>query len=40
MKAYIVERDSLIHNIQAIRAYAGDVPIWAVLKSNGRRTRS
>lgn len=35
MKAYIVERDALIHNIQAIRAFADKVPIWAVLKGNG-----
>ncbi len=35
MKAYVVERDALIHNIQAIREFAGEVPIWAVLKSNG-----
>ena len=35
MKAYIVERDALIHNIQALRQFAGAVPIWAVLKGNG-----
>ena len=35
MKAYVVERDALIHNIQAIRSFAGSVPIWAVLKGNG-----
>ena len=35
MKAYVVERDALIHNIQAIRRFAGPVPIWAVLKGNG-----
>ena len=35
MKAYVVERDALIHNIQAIRSFAGPVPIWAVLKGNG-----
>ena len=35
MKAYIVERDALVDNIQAIRRQAGSVPIWAVLKSNG-----
>ncbi|MBO4211534.1 MAG: alanine racemase [Oscillospiraceae bacterium] len=35
MKAYIVERDALIHNIQTIRRHAGSVPIWAVLKGNG-----
>ena len=35
MKAYVVEREALIHNIQAIRAFAGSVPVWAVLKGNG-----
>ena len=35
MKAYIVEREALVHNIQALKAQAGDVPIWAVLKGNG-----
>ena len=35
MKAYIVERDALVQNIQAIRNYAGTVPIWGVLKGNG-----
>ena len=35
MKAYVVEREALIHNIQAIRRFAGSVPIWAVLKGNG-----
>ena len=35
MKAYVVEREALIHNIQAIRSFAGEVPVWAVLKGNG-----
>ena len=35
MKAYVVEREALTHNIQAIRRFAGSVPIWAVLKGNG-----
>ena len=35
MKAYVVEREALVHNIQALRAFAGPVPIWAVLKGNG-----
>ena len=35
MKAYVVERDTLIHNIQALRAAAGSAVIWAVLKGNG-----
>ena len=35
MKVYVVEREALIHNIQAIRRFAGPVPIWGVLKGNG-----
>lgn len=35
MKAYIVERDALVQNIQSIRRHAASVPIWAVLKGNG-----
>ena len=35
MKAYVVEREALIHNIQAIRRFAGLVPIWGVMKGNG-----
>jgi alanine racemase len=35
MKAYVVERDALVQNIQAIRRFAGTVPIWGVLKGNG-----
>ncbi len=35
MKAYVVEREALIHHIQAIRGFAGTVPVWAVLKGNG-----
>ncbi len=35
MKAYVVEREALIHNIQALKRFAGDVPIWGVLKGNG-----
>ena len=35
MRAYIVERDALIHNIQTLRRFAGDIPIWGVLKGNG-----
>lgn len=35
MKAYVVEREALIHNIRALQAHAGNVPIWAVLKGNG-----
>lgn len=35
MRAYVVEREALIHNIQAIRSYAADKIIWGVLKGNG-----
>lgn len=35
MKAYVVERDALLSNIDAIIANAGDTTIWAVLKGNG-----
>ena len=35
MKAYVVEREALIHNIQTLLAHAGQTPIWAVLKGNG-----
>jgi alanine racemase len=35
MKAYVVERDALIYNIQALRRFAGQAVIWAVLKGNG-----
>ena len=35
MKAYVVEREALIQNIQAIRRFAGPVPVWGVLKGNG-----
>lgn len=35
MKAYIVERDALISNIQKIVEFANGVPVWGVLKGNG-----
>ena len=35
MKAYIVEREALAHNIQELVAYAKGVPVWGVLKGNG-----
>ena len=35
MRAYIVERSALIQNIEAIRQFAGQTPIWGVLKGNG-----
>ena len=35
MKAYVIEREALIQNIQAIRRYAGQASVWGVLKGNG-----
>lgn len=35
MKAYIVEKANIAHNLQLIRQTAGDAPVWAVLKGNG-----
>ena len=35
MKAYIVERDALVENIQKLVEFANGVPIWGVLKGNG-----
>lgn len=35
MKAYVVEREALIHNIQAIKTYAAEKTVWGVLKGNG-----
>ena len=35
MKAYVVEREALLHNVRAIRNFAGPATIWAVLKGNG-----
>ena len=35
MKAYVVEKDALVYNIQTIREHAGAAVIWAVLKGNG-----
>ena len=35
MKAYVVEKEHLVHNIQAIHEAAGDAVVWAVLKGNG-----
>ena len=35
MKAYIVEREALISNIQNIVEFAKGVPVWGVLKGNG-----
>lgn len=35
MKAYVVERDTLIHNIRVLKEYAGSAAVWAVLKGNG-----
>lgn len=35
MKAYIVEKEAVAHNIDRLKAHAGGVPIWAVLKGDG-----
>ena len=35
MKAYVIERDALTHNIRALKEFAGSAAIWAVLKGNG-----
>ncbi len=35
MKAYIVEREAVSHNIRKILDHAAGVPVWAVLKGNG-----
>ena len=35
MKAYIVEKDAILHNIGVLQQKAGCTPIWAVLKGNG-----
>ena len=35
MKAYVVEREAVAHNIAQIRKWAGDAAVWAVLKGNG-----
>lgn len=35
MKAYIVEKETILHNIDYLLNKAGATPIWAVLKGNG-----
>ena len=35
MKAYIVDKAALAHNIDILRAHAGDTAIWGVVKGNG-----
>lgn len=35
MRAYVIEKELLAHNIALLQERAGDVPIWAVLKGNG-----
>ena len=35
MKAYIVEREAVSHNIHKILEHAAGVPVWAVLKGDG-----
>ena len=35
MKAYIVEREAVAHNIAQLQKWAGETPVWAVLKGDG-----
>ena len=35
MKAYIVEKDAILHNLEILTKKAGNVPVWAVVKGNG-----
>lgn len=35
MKAYIVETDKIIHNVQVLKQKAGNATIWGVVKGNG-----
>ena len=35
MKAYIVEKEAILHNLEVLQKKAGGTPIWAVLKGNG-----
>ena len=35
MKAYIVEREAVAHNIAQLQKWAGETPLWAVLKGDG-----
>ena len=35
MKAYIVEKDAVLHNLDVLLKKARETPIWAVLKGNG-----
>lgn len=35
MKAYIVEKDAVLHNLDCLLAKADTTPLWAVLKGNG-----
>ena len=35
MKAYIVEKEAILHNLDVLQKKAGCTPIWAVLKGNG-----
>ena len=33
MKAYVVEKEALSHNIELLQKMANGVPIWAVLRA-------
>lgn len=35
MKAYIVEKNAVLHNLDYLLGKAGTTPVWAVLKGNG-----
>ena len=35
MKAYIVEKEAVLHNLDVLQEKADGVPVWAVLKGNG-----
>lgn len=35
MRAYMVETEKLLHNLELLRRHAGETPIWAVVKGNG-----
>ena len=39
MKAYVVEKEALSHNIELLQKMANGVPIWAVLKGQRLRHR-
>ena len=35
MRAYVVEKDAILHNLDYLLGKAGTTPVWAVLKGNG-----